>query len=95
MSVLVKGMEMPKDCYECACYDGSGFYCKAMGKVIKNEDPEVVQEWCPLVEVHTPHGNLVDLDAMIDKFWDGDFMEIHSRDLDYIPVIVEAEADHD
>ena len=44
--------------------------------------------------VPTPHGNLVDLDAMVDKFWDGDYMEIHCRDLDYIPVIVEAEADH-
>lgn len=45
--------------------------------------------------VPTPHGNLVDLDAMVDKFWDGDYMEIHCRDLNDIPVIVEAEADHE
>lgn len=45
--------------------------------------------------VPTPHGNLVDLDAMVDKFWDGDYMEIHCRDLDDIPIIVEAEADHE
>jgi hypothetical protein len=45
--------------------------------------------------VPTPHGNLVDIDAMIDRFWDGDHMEIYCRDLDDIPVIVEAEAKHE
>ena len=47
------------------------------------------------IEVPTPHGNLVDIDAMIDRFWDGDHMEIHCRDLDDIPIIVEAEAEHE
>ena len=45
--------------------------------------------------IPTPHGNLVDIDAMIDRFWDGDHMEIHCRDLDDIPIIVEAEAEHE
>lgn len=41
--------------------------------------------------IPTPHGNLVDIDTMINRFWDGDYMEIHSIDLDEIPVIIEAE----
>lgn len=92
MSVLVKGGGMPETCFQCPCIDDSVCYCKAKEVFIPN--PKKTPAWCPLVEIPTPHGKLVDLDAMVDKFWDGDYMEIHCRDLGDIPVIVEAEADH-
>lgn len=108
MSVMIKGMKMPKTCAECPfLYDGDA--CYAMNKrdsiwlplVINSASTEYKinqfpykekrVDWCPLVEVPTPHGKLVDIDAMIDRFWDGDYMEINCRDLGNIPVIVEPE----
>ena len=55
MSVLVKGMEMPKNCDTCflSKWDSCNerFYC--------------MFDFCPLVEVPTPHGDLIDIDSKI------------------------------
>lgn len=62
MSVLIKGMKMPKHCKDCPLRN--------------DEDDCVVQEqhwkdWddmragCPLVEILTQHGRLIDADALI------------------------------
>jgi len=37
------------------------------------------------------HGELVDLEKMIEDFWDGNFMEIHKDDLSKIPTVIEAD----
>lgn len=60
MSVIVKGMEMPKNCWECSLSDidddfgrcclYSGIACLTIGR----------QDNCPLVEIPTPHGRLID-----------------------------------
>ena len=65
MSVIVKGMEMPKNCWECSLSDidddygrcclYSGIACLTIGR----------QDNCPLVEIPTPHGDLVDLSDMV------------------------------
>lgn len=72
MSVLIK-MEMPKSCaecrfcvngftdnapmYECACQS----YDNVSVLVDKDGQPfDFKPEWCPLVEVPTPHGRLID-----------------------------------
>ena len=64
MSVLIKGMKMPKSCSEC------GFECRAycflVDTVIESNDRP---DWCPLVGVPTPHGRLIDAD---DAFIDAD-----------------------
>lgn len=65
MSVLVKGMEMPMNCDECNMYVGTAY---APGCLIEsngipnryNYDPKERPDWCPLVEVKTPHGRLFD-----------------------------------
>ena len=56
MSVLVKGMKMPKGCYECPLLDGEYGGCKsgASGEY----DPYCND--CPLVDVPEPHGRLVE-----------------------------------
>ena len=66
MSVIVKGMEMPKNCWECSLSDidddfgrcclYSGIACLTIGR----------QDNCPLVEIPTPHGQLIDADELID-----------------------------
>lgn len=69
MSVLIKGAKMPRLCRECACvqpsFSGTGYFCAAdellVRDVILNDVPP---DWCPLVEVPTPHGRLIDADRL-------------------------------
>ena len=69
MSVLVKGMEMPGSCYQCnMCVNvlyGEDIVviCTALEKEIIALMAER-QDDCPLVEVPTPHGRLIDADAL-------------------------------
>lgn len=81
MSVLIKGIQMPKNCKECpflldddACYavnkPNSWFLplvCNgSTDEYPLNEFPywEKRVDWCPLVEVPTPHGRLIDVDEL-------------------------------
>ena len=63
-SVLVKGMEMPKDCSTCPCFQYNMFddeidgYCKALKTKITYSDERHPN--CSLIEVPTPHGRLID-----------------------------------
>lgn len=65
MSVLIKGMEMPKHCIDCP---------------MKNEEDDCLvqelQHWkdwdsmkagCPLVDVPVPHGRLIDVENVKSK----------------------------
>ena len=108
MSVLIKGMEMPKCCEECVAgayeYNDNDERCFVCG-FIKSQHPwecEHVEidgidttkaraDFCPLIEVPTPHGRLVDLDKMIDRFWDGNSMEVFKSELEQIQTVIEAE----
>lgn len=59
MSVLVKGMKMPRDCYE----------CKVWSQCFDEKPPfNMIKSVCPLVEVKEPHGRLGDLDKLKAKF---------------------------
>jgi len=51
MSVLIKGISMPKETWDCPCHDGETGWCK----VTKNSCDQIPKD-CPLVEVPTPHG---------------------------------------
>lgn len=65
MSVLVKGWSIPTDgC--CGCYFRTGKYCGILGRnerVLEYAERFTRPDNCPLVEVPTPHGKLVDADA--------------------------------
>lgn len=52
----------------------------AIEKAIKNGTP-----------LPKGHGELIDLQEMIDKFWDGNYMEIHKDDLPNINKVVKAD----
>ena len=101
MSVIVKGMEMPKCCRECRiirvdlkCYCG-----KTVGQ--KEWKSETRPDWCPLVALPDNHGRLVDADeilnAMNDMKVEGDvfvtavnYVKLIMNDAD---TIVEAEGE--
>lgn len=88
MSIIIKGMDMPKDCSYCILANEhinglckKKYYCRL----------EADFEHCPLVEIPTPHGRLIDRDAVpevsADPYEEGAFQGT----LDDMPVFLEAE----
>lgn len=72
MSILIKGMEMPKKCRDCACVNwhfGGPWECLAIHKNVDwVELYDKCPDWCPLVEVPTPHGRLIDADELMEIY---------------------------
>lgn len=72
MDVLIKGMKMPKHCWQCAFKDFAD-NCDVM-YAIGRENISVDESWgkgsvpndCPLIEL-PDHGDLIDRDALKDK----------------------------
>ena len=78
MSVLIKGMEMPKECRECPMMDYGTMtgetYCEVNGKTLA-ESYRTIEfdgrpDWCPLVTLPEKHGRLIDADVLMDIFAD-------------------------
>lgn len=68
MSILVEGIKMPKNCGECPFLADEQGFCSAYTKqCIDIDDWDKRQEWCPLVEVKTPHGRLIEDNDVIDQ----------------------------
>lgn len=64
MSILIRGMKMPNNCRDCPLEDAyDGYNCRIVEKSA-NWGLEGRPSWCPLVEVPTPHGRLIDADAL-------------------------------
>lgn len=60
MSVLIKGMDMPKRCVDCPIYFAGLCSVRLQnGKCPLDGRPD----WCPLEEVPVPHGRLIDAEA--------------------------------
>lgn len=68
MSILIRGIEMPKRCEECRFY---GVDCDAgcwlEKQFVIRKFKQAKPDWCPLVEVPTPHGRLVDADELLKR----------------------------
>lgn len=97
MSILIKGMRMPKSCYECALetdYGTCGYYSYY---VEAGHDSEINKrrDDCPLIEI-PPHGRLIDADALLENGWYLARINYHegkyeSALLTIAPTIIEAE----
>ena len=60
MTVLIKGMPMPKNCTNCPLnIHEMSFGCAVTGRRYNWGNPERLSD-CPLVEILTPHGRLID-----------------------------------
>ena len=66
MSILIKGMGMPKNCDECPCYYETEGAWRNECEVLRKEytASENRPSWCPLIEL-PPHGDLIDRDKFI------------------------------
>ena len=67
MSIIIKGMDIPKDCSYCILANEhinglckKKYYCRL----------EADFEHCPLVEIPTPHGRLIDADELRSQMED-------------------------
>lgn len=69
MSVLIKGMEMPALCQECDLYIDGACYAKGYRDYQSIMDMSKPDD-CPLIEVPTPHGDLVDRNGLMDIYAD-------------------------
>lgn len=111
MSILIRGMEMPNRCFECIflttvpnffCLAGKRDLCAEHGINISRPD------WCPLVEIPTPHGRLGDLDALVKDLavyrgghnegygFDGGMYEAYNNSIELVedaPTVIEAEGE--
>ena len=69
MAILIKGMEMPKNCAYCPC---EHYECGLMGDEHNGVDVTTYFEGdkrhpgCPLIKV-PPHGRLIDADALANN----------------------------
>ena len=65
MSVLIK-MEMPRSCLLCPMYFLGR--CRLLGRTIPDLANGKLPDICPIIEIKTPHGRLVDGDALMNAF---------------------------
>lgn len=71
MSIIVRGMEMPKTCGECSFLQESVWkgkmypcVCVAGGFVVKPSETDMKDGLCPLVALPEEHGDLIDRNAL-------------------------------
>ena len=90
MSVIVKGLEMPTSEEKCKFFQPAPFrapFCVING-VCHGIDV------CPLIDVPTPHGRLIDADVLKQKKkHSNEFAEnvVSVAEIDWTPTIIEAE----
>jgi hypothetical protein len=89
MSVLIKGMEMPKNCFKCRFYyptageTNEGKICAVVMCSAANQGTSEAEydgnrpHWCPLVHL-PPHGPLIDTNERLRKrsLFDGKDYEV-------------------
>lgn len=98
MSILIKGMQMPKNCTDCPLFESKYHYhgCHAVPQSFNDMDMwNFVGDrpsWCPLIEV-PPHGDLIDRDEQIKRAWRLNLStrELIEEMLKSAPTIIEAE----
>lgn len=81
MSVLIKGMEMPKSCFECALLDCDDvFKCRIGFRSLTQEHGINISRasFCPLIPV-PDHGRLIDADALCEGLVSNHPVVIHAK----------------
>lgn len=95
MSVIVNGMEMPTTCCDCKFREPfiDFAYCNLAEMDMEYEESDNCRHPdCPLVEIPTPHGRLIDADEIetpcLETTADQKWMEIAIKST---PTVIEAE----
>ena len=90
MSVLIKGMEMPKNCLNCPML-GVLFNCRVVGNGEMEDNITVRRADCPLIEI-PPHGRLIDANEIIIPFFENiDDENLMRKVIKAMPTIIPAD----
>lgn len=99
MSVLIQGMEMPKNCFMCPfseIYDADNDQCSITGELYDSTPfkPEFRRSDCPLIKI-PPHGRLIDADELetdteYDMYLD-DYIGYSKEQIRSAPTIIPAD----
>lgn len=87
MGVYVKEMKIPRGCGFCPLCSGVTLRCFATYEGRYTNGGYDREPWCPLVEIKSPHGRLIDADAIDTSYSDPEVVET----LREAPTIIEAE----
>ena len=71
MSILIKRMEMPNSCGNCPLRrsNENRVWCSVIGGYIDfSKEYDCRRDDCPLVEIPTPHGDLVDRSELLAEY---------------------------
>ena len=93
MSILIK-REMPKGCWACPFAVGKHYEC-LFTKKSYNWGLTTRPSDCPLIEVQSPHGRLIDADALniydVSPIYEFCVMGVTEEDIELAETIIEAE----
>ena len=93
MGVYIKGMSIPDNCESCAFATGFGFCLAKSDNFCGYTNDCKRPEWCPLVEVPEPHGDLIDKDDICFSMTNGTDQDIAEEALKEVPTVIEAEGE--
>lgn len=82
-SVLIRGMEMPQKCGQCKLYHiEHPMYCMAVEghRTVGAPYGMPRPNWCPLINIPTPHGRLIDADELMVEIIDSDLDHLQRDD---------------
>lgn len=95
MSIILKGIDMPKSCGGCEFnYNLEGGSYEWWECVILHDDInqfDTRRTDCPLVEISTPHGRLIDGDKIVKEYYINPTYPRLCTALNNAPTILEAE----
>ena len=104
MSVIIKGMGLPKNCRKCLMREPLSDYCELLLRYLDREELNGRDRDCPLMELPEKHGRLVDADAYVsmmegkcdyEKALDPYVLSVCRGGIKLMPTIVEAEGAED
>ena len=89
MSVLIRGMEIPDNCTRC---DYIGLNTAVGCPVMTGTDGRATD--CPLIEIKTPHGRLIDADELMNESRkDEAYGYVDTKHIYDAPTVIEAEGE--
>ncbi len=101
MGIYIKNMKMPKTCAKCPFFEPYSIACFITHYFLDRDDYRFGRDKdCPLVEILTPHGRLIDVDALqckVDDIGLGYYAVygVTEDTIDSAPTIIEAEENGD
>ena len=96
MSLIIKGVDMPPKCRFCPCCADNGligvqreYFCSVVDSALEIDNLDQKLSACPLIEIPTPHGRLIDADALPIR--EINHANYPSNYIKIAPTIIEAE----